>query len=305
MRRVEVIGTMVSDSAVDLLKRHGTAVEGTLRSLLDRCPAAPKRLLDAVDYSLLAGGKRLRPALVLEAARACGGSDRAASALAAAGAIELIHTFSLVHDDLPAMDDDDLRRGRPTNHKVYGEAMAILAGDAMVTMAFELIASDAEPAVAAPLIRELARASGPQGMIGGQVLDIDGEHVPLSLDELRRLHAMKTGALLTCACRMGAIAARADDATLAAVAAFGRHLGLAFQIVDDLLDVTSTPERMGKATGKDASRGKNTYPVLLGVEGSRRSAADQLAAALAAIENLGTPAAGLQQLARFVVARQT
>jgi geranylgeranyl pyrophosphate synthase len=290
-------------NAVDMLKRHGKAVEAYLTSLRSRHPSAPERLSDAIDYSLLAGGKRLRPALVLETARACGVPSSDPSALAAAGAIELIHTFSLVHDDLPAMDDDDLRRGRPTNHKVFGEAMAILAGDAMVTMAFEVIATDADPRVAPSLIRELASASGPQGMIGGQVLDIDGENASLALDELRRLHAMKTGALLTCACRMGAIAAGADPEALEAVTSYGRHLGLAFQIVDDLLDVTSTPEQMGKATGKDAGKGKNTYPTLLGVEASQQAAHDQLAAALGAVSRLGDSAAGLQSLAKFVVDR--
>ena len=182
---------------------------GYLKELKTRFPDAPPRLLEAMQYSLLAGGKRLRPALVLETARACGAKDPAAnrSALAAAAAMELIHTFSLVHDDLPAMDDDDLRRGRPTNHKVFGEAMAILAGDAMVTVAFEVLATDAEPSVASKLIVELASASGPAGMIGGQVLDIDGENQSLSLPELQRVHRMKTGALLTASCRMGAIAA--------------------------------------------------------------------------------------------------
>lgn len=259
--------------------------------------------MEAIEYSLMAGGKRLRPALVLETAHACGARADNRSALAAAGAIELIHTFSLVHDDLPAMDDDDLRRGRPTNHKVFGEAMAILAGDAMVTLAFELIATDAEASVAPALVRELASASGPVGMIGGQVLDIDGENKSLSLDELRRLHAMKTGALLTCACRMGAIAAGAETDAVEAVTAYGRHLGLAFQIVDDLLDVTSTPEQMGKATGKDAGKGKNTYPSLMGVEGSSRAAKEQLDAALAATRELNQHAEGLRSLARFVVER--
>jgi geranylgeranyl diphosphate synthase, type II len=227
------------------------------------------------------------------------------SALAAAGAIELIHTFSLVHDDLPAMDDDDLRRGRPTNHKVFGEAMAILAGDAMVTMAFELIAADAAPGAVPALVRELAGASGPAGMIGGQVLDIDGENVTLSLNELRQLHAMKTGALLTCACRMGAIAAGASAGHLEAVTAYGRHLGLAFQIVDDLLDVTSTPEQMGKATGKDAQKGKNTYPVVMGIESSRREADEQLSSAVRALQPLGKNADGLRQLAKFVIERKS
>jgi geranylgeranyl diphosphate synthase, type II len=293
--------------AVEILKAHGAAVQDYLRSLRDRYAPAPRRLLEAVEYSLMAGGKRLRPALVLETARACGASaaQQTRSALAAAGAIELIHTFSLVHDDLPAMDDDDLRRGRPTNHKVFGEAMAILAGDAMVTMAFEVIATDAEPGAAPLLVRELASASGPVGMIGGQVLDIDGERVSLSYDELRHLHAMKTGALLTCACRMGAIAAGADATSLEAVTAFGRHLGLAFQIVDDLLDVVATPEQMGKATGKDAAKGKNTYPSLIGVDASSRAAREQLEAALAAVRGLGGDAAGLQALARFVVERKS
>jgi geranylgeranyl pyrophosphate synthase len=295
-----------SRAAIDILKAHGVSVEQYLRSLRGRYPNAPARLLESIEYSLMAGGKRLRPALVLETARACGASPaQTRSALAAAGAIELIHTFSLVHDDLPAMDDDDLRRGRPTNHKVYGEAMAILAGDAMVTMAFEVIAMDAEPAVVASLVRELASASGPVGMIGGQVLDIDGENVSLSLDELRRLHAMKTGALLTCSCRMGAIAAGAGADELEAVTAYGRHLGLAFQIVDDLLDVTSTPEQMGKATGKDAGKGKNTYPSLMGLDASRREAADQLAAGIKAIELLGDAGAGLTALARFVAERNS
>jgi geranylgeranyl diphosphate synthase type II len=292
--------------AVEILKVHGAAVEAYLRSLRNRYAAAPPRLLDAIEYSVMAGGKRLRPTLVLETARACGANaSQNRSALAAAGAIELIHTFSLVHDDLPAMDDDDLRRGRPTNHKVFGEAMAILAGDAMVTMAFEIIAADAEPAAVPGLIRDLAGASGPIGMIGGQVLDIDGENVSLSYDQLRHLHAMKTGALLTSACRLGAIAAGADASRLEAASAFGRHLGLAFQIVDDLLDVTATPEQMGKATGKDADRGKNTYPSLLGIEGSERAAKEQLDAALKSVRAFASDGSRLEGLARFVVERKS
>jgi geranylgeranyl diphosphate synthase type II len=292
--------------ALALLKRHGDAVTARLKSLRERYPEAPPRLLESIDYSLMAGGKRLRPALVLECFVAAGGnaSDAAAlrSAMAAATAMELIHTFSLVHDDLPAMDDDDLRRGRPTNHKVFGEAMAILAGDAMVTMAFELLAADAEPAVVPALVGELAASSGPSGMIGGQVLDMDGENARLSLDQLQRVHRMKTGALLTASCRMGVIAARQND-RLPAITDFGRRLGLAFQIVDDVLDVTSTPEQLGKATNKDADRGKNTYPSLMGLDASRREAAAQLAAALRALEPLGAAADGLRALARFVVER--
>lgn len=289
-----------------VLAGHSQALSGYFKSFDRRFEETPPRLLESIQYSLTAGGKRLRPALVLESWKACGGEDRPGtrrSALAAAAAIELIHTFSLVHDDLPAMDDDDLRRGQPTNHKVYGEAMAILAGDAMVMLAFEIVAEDSDPAVVPSLIRELARASGPEGMIGGQVLDIDGENVALKLGQLQRLHAMKTGALLIASCRLGAIAAGAENAALEAVSAYGKHLGLAFQIVDDVLDVTSTPEQLGKATRKDATKGKNTYPSLLGLEGSRHEAEQQLAAALKAVEDLGPRADVLRTLARFVVQR--
>jgi geranylgeranyl diphosphate synthase, type II len=291
--------------ALSILREHGDAVTAYLRSLKGRFRDAPPRLIESIEYSLLAGGKRLRPALVLESARACGATDpRGSALLAAAGAIELIHTFSLVHDDLPAMDDDDLRRGRPTNHKLYGEAMAILAGDAMVTMAFEVLATDTEPAVGVRLAAELARAAGPAGMIGGQVLDMEGENQSLALEPLQRLHRMKTGALLVVACRMGAIAAgEGDSGKLRALTTFGRHIGLAFQIVDDLLDVTASPEQLGKAAGKDAGKGKNTYPRLLGVEESRREADRQLAEALAALDELGPSADGLRTLARFVVER--
>jgi geranylgeranyl pyrophosphate synthase len=304
-------------SAPALLAQHGQAVADYLRSVLTRYPAAPPRLIEAVEYSLMAGGKRLRPALVLECAAACGAADRPAppsrAALAAAGAVELIHTFSLVHDDLPAMDDDDLRRGRPTSHKVFGEAMAILAGDAMVAMAFEVLAKDADPAVAPALVAELASATGPAGMIGGQVLDMQAQGPQRArgaptVEQLQALHRMKTGALLVASCRMGALAAGAGAGAKPqaadAVTAYGRHLGLAFQIVDDVLDVTSTPEQLGKATKKDAARGKTTYPGLIGLEASREEARRQLSAALEAVRGLGPAAEGLRSLARFVVERQ-
>jgi geranylgeranyl diphosphate synthase, type II len=292
------------DEATELLKRHADALAAYLPRVLSRNRHAPPRLMDSIAYSLNAGGKRLRPALILESCKACGGSPGDRSAMASAGAMELIHTFSLVHDDLPAMDDDDLRRGRPTNHKVYGEAMAILAGDAMVTLAFELLATDAEPRAVGRLVKELAWASGPEGMIGGQVLDIDGEHVALSLDQLQEVHRMKTGALLTASCRMGAIAAGASDEQLDAITEYGKHLGIAFQIVDDLLDVTATPEQMGKATNKDADSGKNTYPKLMGIEASRQAARGHIHDAIAALASFGASADGLRAAAQFVVARQ-
>ena len=290
--------------APELLNRHAQVLADYFKTFRGRLKHAPARLMDSIEYSLMAGGKRLRPALVIECWRGCGGKTQTyRSALAAAAAIELIHTFSLVHDDLPAMDDDDLRRGQPTNHKVFGEAMAILAGDAMVTLAFEILATDADMPVAPAMVRELASAAGPEGMIGGQVLDIDGENTTLQLVGLQQLHAMKTGALLTAACRLGALAAGAGDEALAAVTAFGGHLGLAFQIVDDLLDLTSTPQQLGKATGKDAGKGKNTYPSLLGLEASRQEAARQLSLGLKALDVLGGGAKTLRTLAQFVVRR--
>jgi geranylgeranyl diphosphate synthase type II len=293
--------------AVGILKADGQRVSEFFVQFLARHATAPRRLIESIEYSMMAGGKRLRPAMILETWRACGGQESSpsfASALSAATAMEMIHTFSLIHDDLPAMDNDDLRRGRPTNHKVYGEAMAILAGDAMTTMAFDLIATDAEPSKAIALIRELAHASGPEGMIGGQVLDIDGEKQTLSLPQLQQVHRMKTGALLTASCRLGAIAAGVDGSTLAAVTECGRHLGLAFQIVDDVLDVTSSPEMMGKATGKDHAKGKNTYPSLMGLERSKQEAHLHLELALKEVEPLGDATRGLVSLARFVVERE-
>ena len=304
----------MSDDAAEILAAHGRAVEAGLRAVVDRArdAGAPARIADAVAYSLLDGGKRLRPALVLEVASALGGgSDDGTptpSALAAACAVELIHTFSLVHDDLPAMDDDALRRGRPTNHVAFGEATAVLAGDAMVALAFGALAADADADLVPALVLELATATGPAGMIGGQQLDIDAERSAdpstTTADDLRRIHRLKTGALLRGACRLGAVAARAGEASLAAATAYADHLGLAFQIVDDLLDVTATPEAMGKATRKDAARGKATYPGLLGVGEARRQATAELAAALDALSPLGGSADGLRALARFVVERQ-
>lgn len=260
-------------------------------------------LTDAMRYALQGGGKRIRPVLCLATGEAAGAEPE--DLLPAAAAIELVHTFSLVHDDLPAMDDDDLRRGRPTNHKVFGEAMAILAGDAMLAMAFDVIARHAPPQVAAPMIRELAHATGPQGMIGGQVLDMAAENQALAIEQLQDIHRRKTAALLVASCRLGAIAAGATSQQLDAVTLYGQHLGLAFQIVDDLLDITATPQQLGKATNKDAGKGKNTYPALLGIEGARQEAQRQLDAALQAIHPFGPAAAALRTLASFVVQRSS
>lgn len=287
-----------------ILSETGKAVNAEFARFLSAQTTAPKRLLDSIAYSFNAGGKRLRPALVIESFRACEGRD-IESAIKSACAIELIHTFSLVHDDLPAMDDDDLRRGQPTNHKMFGEAMAILAGDAMTTMAFELLSEISDSKISARLINELSRASGPCGMIGGQVLDIDGENQSLSLDSLMQIHRMKTGALLTCACRMGAIAAGADESRLQALTKFGQHLGLAFQIIDDVLDVTSTPEQLGKKTQKDVDHGKNTYPSLLGLEESRQRARVERSQAIEALAIFSDRGENLRTLATLVVERKS
>ncbi len=258
------------------------------------------RLLDAVEYSLAGGGKRLRPVLVLETCRVCGGAGE--SAWPAALAIECIHTFSLIHDDLPAMDDDDLRRGKPTNHKVFGEALAVLAGDWLVAHAFELLTAETvDPRLSPVLVRALAQASG--DMIVGQGADIAGETRPTDPDLVRFIHRHKTARLLEGACRLGALSARASADEIEAVAEYGRRLGLAFQISDDLLDCTGTTENLGKPVGKDADESKQTYPAAFGIEESRRQAHAEIEAAVAALEPFGSEAEQLRGLAWYVIAR--
>lgn len=301
MTSSETLGSPVQDA----LARRGRECDAHLEMLLHSLQAVPSRLGEAISYSLFAGGKRIRPALVLEwHAAVARATQPNRSALCAAAAIELIHTFSLIHDDLPAMDNDDLRRGKPTNHRVFGEALAILAGDAMTTLAFEQL-SCAEDRHIGLMMRELAVAAGPQGMVGGQVMDLESEHVALSMEALRKLHAMKTGALLACACRLGAIAADAAPAQLEVAGDYGRCVGLAFQIMDDVLDETSTPQQMGKATKKDGHAGKNTYPRLLGVEQSLALAQAEVDRAVAGVASLGEAGTTLAALARFVIDRKS
>lgn len=293
-------------TAPEILKHHTETLARYFDEVMCDTAGAPARLMEAIRYSLDAGGKRLRPALILETFGAIDNrKSGVGNALACAAAIELIHTFSLVHDDLPAMDDDDLRRGMPTNHKVFGEAMAILAGDAMMTLAFDLIVQRVDKEHAVECIQILCRAAGPCGMIGGQVLDIDGEDQQLTLDQLKEIHAKKTGALLVACASLGAICADAPPEQRSAVETFARHLGLAFQIVDDILDETSTPAQLGKATQKDQAKGKNTYPKLLGLDGARAEAARQTDLALSALAPLGDRADRLITLARFVVDRNS
>ncbi len=250
----------------------------------------PSRLAAAMRYSVMAGGKRLRPVLCLMAAEACGADPR--TALPAACALEMVHTYSLIHDDLPAMDDDDLRRGRPTCHKTFDEATAILAGDGLLTLAFEVLARHVTPAeAAAGCVRALAEAAGPAGMVGGQMADLQAEGRDDGTTEaLEAIHRRKTGALLCAALRMGAIVAGGDEASLHALDVYGHAVGLAFQIIDDLLDVQGDEAKLGKRVGKDFELGKWTYPGFLGIEGSRQRArqlADEAVSALAALGDRG------------------
>ena len=252
----------------------------------------PVRLAEAMRYSTLAGGKRLRPVLCLMAAEACGGDAEAA--LPAACAVEMVHTYSLIHDDLPAMDDDDLRRGRPTCHKAFDEATAVLAGDGLLTFAFELLARHVRPAsAAAGCVLALAEAAGPDGMVGGQMADLQAEgRAGGTVEALEAIHRRKTGALLRASLRMGGVVAGASGAKLDALDGYGRAVGLAFQIVDDLLDVEGDEAKLGKRAQKDSGLGKWTYPAFLGVDGSRRKArqlADEAAAALAPLGARGGP----------------
>ncbi len=278
-------------------------VNARLEHYLEPLVDCPVRLQQAMAYSLLAGGKRLRPVLVLLACEACGGEVE--TAMPAACALEMVHTYSLIHDDLPAMDDDDLRRGRPTNHVVFGEALAILAGDGLLTLAFEIVAADVRPAhVAAACCVDLARAAGRVGMVGGQVADLEAEGGGVaSLAQLEGIHRRKTGKLLGSALTLGARVAQAEDEMLARLSNYGRCLGLAFQITDDLLDVRGDPSMMGKATQKDAAHGKLTYPALLGEDASLARARDLIAEACRSIAPLGERGQRLEALAHFVLER--
>ncbi len=322
----------LSNDLAIAMKRGAGMVESYLEAALDSRPL-PKNLRDATAYGLLGGGKRLRPLLVLWSCKAVGGDYE--KALPAAAAIELIHCFSLVHDDLPAMDDDDLRRGRPTLHRHANEAMAILAGDLMSSLAFELIATRMDPALAGLITRELAIATN--DMIAGQVFDTlpDFDEGTAALDRLKTIHRNKTGALIRCACRMGAIIGSAssefrvssselkstetprpagsvpfnsepgtrNSELLPALTRYGEAIGLMFQVVDDLLDVTQTTEHLGKKAGKDADKGKLTYPGLIGVDASQREVERLEAEAYDAVKPLGDDAKLLKELCEFMAKR--
>ena len=276
-------------------------MDADLERVLPPATSGPGRLHEALRYAVFAGGKRIRPALALAAAEAVGGTSDAA--LPFASALELVHTYSLIHDDLPAMDDDDLRRGMPTSHVAFGEALAILAGDALHSLAFEsLLARVRDPALARDLALDLARAAGVGGMVGGQVEDLEAEGRPPEEARLVRLHHGKTAALFAAACVGGGRAGGGGPRDLDALRRFGTELGLAFQIVDDVLDETGTPERLGKTPGKDRAGRKMTYVALEGVERARARARGLFDAAVAALGGLRRTA-GLEALARYVVER--
>ncbi len=286
------------------LESYRQQIEQSLPALLAEL-SGPDSLQEAMLYSLKGGGKRLRAVLVLATAALVG--DGGPDALPAAAAVEMIHTYSLIHDDLPCMDDDDLRRGQPSSHKRFGEAMAVLAGDGLQTGAFQLLAAayaDDHPVLCARLVGELARAAGPAGMVGGQVLDTleDAAHLD-DLAGLRRMHAMKTGALIRVAVRTGAMLRGANVAELDALTRYGENIGLAFQIADDILDVVGDSSQLGKTTGKDAAQGKTTFVSLLGLEKSRKTAEELVARAITGLDGYGLRAEALRELARFIVER--
>src|SRR5919199_814536 len=285
------------------LKQRQAQVEAALDRSLPL--TYPDKIYEAMRYSLLAGGKRLRPILCLATCELVGGTVE--MALATACALEMIHTMSLIHDDLPAMDNDDYRRGKLTNHKVYGDDIAILAGDGLLTYAFEFIAAKTEnvpPQQVLQTIAHLARASGAAGLVGGQVVDLESEgKTDVSLETLNYIHAHKTGALLEACVVCGAILASASEADLQRLSRFAKNIGLAFQIIDDILDITATQEELGKTAGKDVQAGKVTFPSLWGIEESRRQASQLVADAKDQLAVFGSKALPLLAIADFITSR--
>lgn len=290
---------------ISFLKVHAGHVNEALEQLLaTKRGAVSERLWDAMSYSLLAGGKRIRPALILECYKACGGTDPD-SVMPAAMSIESMHTYSLIHDDLPCMDDDDLRRGMATSHKQFDEPTAILAADALQALSFELLTDSGHPvATQIELVKRLAIASGAQGMVGGQMLDMEAEADGVKdLLEVERIHLHKTGALLCYCCEAGALLAGSTLDQLKACSRYGKAVGLLFQIADDILDATASSDELGKSAGKDAEQNKATYVSVLGLEKSRELAEDTRDIALEALRPLGDAAAGLVALTHYIYGR--
>jgi geranylgeranyl diphosphate synthase type II len=288
------------------LSRKKELVDKTLEKLVPPADAFPASVHEAMRYSLFAGGKRVRPILALAAAEALGA--KTAELLPVAGALELVHTYSLIHDDLPAMDNDDYRRGMATCHKVYGEAVAILAGDGLLTLAFEVL-SDPRRLKAVPaarlvaIIREISNASGVSGMVGGQVVDMESEGRDVDFPTLEYIHTRKTGALIRASIRTGALYAKAGKRQFTALTHYGELIGLAFQIADDILDITGKREVTGKDAGSDIKKGKKTFPAFYGLEESRRRAMEVADKAVASLQGFGRSADPLRELAKYIVNR--
>ena len=286
------------------LKSRQCLIDGALDRFLPKEATAPPTIHKAMRYSLFAGGKRLRPILCLAAAECCTG--KVADALPLACAMECIHTYSLVHDDLPSMDNDDFRRGRATCHKVFGDAIAVLAGDALLTVAFEIAAraKSTRRYSMSEILREIAIAAGSRKLIAGQVADLEAEGKKVSRDELRYIHENKTSAMITTSIRLGAMSANADAKKLGALTKFGHSLGLAFQVIDDILDVTQTTEKLGKSAGKDVAARKATYPAVIGLDSSRAEARRLTKNARGALKIFGREAEPLRELANYLLARE-
>ncbi len=286
------------------LERRRQMVEEALQAALPAEEGPEARVVESMRYSLFAGGKRLRPILSLAAAEAVGGEPE--DAVPVGCALEMIHTYSLIHDDLPAMDDDDLRRGKPTNHKVFGEAIAILAGDALLTQAFVLLSDyrASLPERAVQIIQVVAKAASYRGMVGGQVVDMLSQNRPADLETVQQMHSRKTAALIAAATEAGALAGKGAEAQVAAMARYGRSVGLAFQIADDILDIEGDAELLGKSTGADAARGKVTYPAAVGLERSREAAKELVDDALTALEGFNEEADPLRLMANYVITRR-
>ena len=286
------------------LEYKRASINAALDAALPPAGEPPEKLHEAMRYSVMAPGKRLRPTLVIAAAEAVGGL--AANVMPAACALECIHVFSLIHDDLPCMDNDDFRRGLPTSHKVYGEALALLAGDALLTLAFQLVAENAHsvgPERLLAVILLMAEATGTRGMVGGQVVDMESQGVSVSLGRLQYMHSRKTGALMTASVEAGALLAGASAGELSLLRAYGSHIGLAFQIADDILDITGNEALIGKHVGSDQERDKATYPRLLGLDASRQAARVEVDAALDCLRTFGACAEPLRAVARYIVER--
>lgn len=298
---------MVTEQTLsEFLTEQIQLVEAAMDRLTPPATAHPETIHKAMRYSLFAGGKRIRPVLCLQAAEAI--RDHAPGAMDAAASLEMIHTYSLIHDDLPALDNDDYRRGKLTCHKVFGDAMAILAGDALFTLAIQTLVriEGLSAASRLALVEELSIASGTQnGMIGGQVTDLEGEGQPATAELLDLIHRAKTGALLRASVRMGAICAGATDEQLAALSAYGEHTGLAFQIVDDILDIEESSEALGKTAGKDVAQGKITFPAVYGLETSRLMAREECSRAHDALAMFGARAQRLHEIADLIVYRKS